>query len=606
MSIGTHGDGPTSPPGSSSRRGPSSLLERMVDDLGGWGVVNAEPERLIPVDAREAGPLAPGVVIAGRYQLGEPLLPPARDMFRAQDSTTRQPVLIQVLTGMSLDPSLTARFAVARAVSHANVARVHDLVPTPWGPAIVMDGLDGEVLASRVAAARAQGGVDLEKFRSVASDIFAGLTAIHAQGLAHGGIDTGTIILTARKAVILDLGFFGPTPSVVALEPGILARRAADDVRRAALVCWDMWATQPPGPFVEPRSAPLRSQAVSELPSRLSSDELRQIFDALSEDPMERPRASRMRLAESGKTPAVAVRYGIDAGAPASSSGVKFVPEAQNLMVTFAQTAPELIGTVLPLSKPVLTIGRSDDSDLVVAERTVSFRHARISWQRGSWLVEDLGSTNGTFTEDDYARQSRTFLRHGGEIQLGEMRLMLVGFRNGSPQHLAVRRALASRDPLTGLLNHDSLARGLAEDARFADWADVPMVQARFRVESHVEQTVERLTVMELLTLRRIARRVAELTGNLLLSTRPVVAGRAVHSDAVAARRVEEIVVSILAATDEHARNIVSLVLADARALLPPSFSLSVTIAGASGSTQVGPPRHDAAPKQRRPPTWRS
>ena len=45
-----------------------------------------------------------------------------------------------------------------------------------------------------------------------------------------------------------------------------------------------------------------------------------------------------------------------------------------------------------------VAVGRDDDdNDIVLADRTVSGQHARLLWQQGRWLVEDLTSSNGTY-----------------------------------------------------------------------------------------------------------------------------------------------------------------------------------------------------------------
>ncbi len=49
-------------------------------------------------------------------------------------------------------------------------------------------------------------------------------------------------------------------------------------------------------------------------------------------------------------------------------------------------------------------IGRDGQCDLVVDDRRVSRRHARISWGEGRFCVEDLGSTNGTYINNDVNR----------------------------------------------------------------------------------------------------------------------------------------------------------------------------------------------------------
>jgi predicted component of type VI protein secretion system len=53
-------------------------------------------------------------------------------------------------------------------------------------------------------------------------------------------------------------------------------------------------------------------------------------------------------------------------------------------------------GRQLPVRGAVV-IGRSPDADLVLADRQVSRRHARLTADNGSAVVEDLQSANGTF-----------------------------------------------------------------------------------------------------------------------------------------------------------------------------------------------------------------
>jgi pSer/pThr/pTyr-binding forkhead associated (FHA) protein len=60
-------------------------------------------------------------------------------------------------------------------------------------------------------------------------------------------------------------------------------------------------------------------------------------------------------------------------------------------------TAGSRSGTTIPLAGQPITIGRAEDSTLVLEDDYVSTRHARISQRGGVWYVDDLGSTNGTF-----------------------------------------------------------------------------------------------------------------------------------------------------------------------------------------------------------------
>jgi len=56
-----------------------------------------------------------------------------------------------------------------------------------------------------------------------------------------------------------------------------------------------------------------------------------------------------------------------------------------------------LTGTELTLSDQPITLGRSGDCTLVLDDDYASNRHARIAPREGTWIVEDMGSTNGTF-----------------------------------------------------------------------------------------------------------------------------------------------------------------------------------------------------------------
>jgi pSer/pThr/pTyr-binding forkhead associated (FHA) protein len=62
-------------------------------------------------------------------------------------------------------------------------------------------------------------------------------------------------------------------------------------------------------------------------------------------------------------------------------------------------TAGDLSGTTLPLDGQQITIGRANDATLVLTDDYASTRHARLFPQDGQWVVEDLGSTNGTYLD---------------------------------------------------------------------------------------------------------------------------------------------------------------------------------------------------------------
>ena len=67
----------------------------------------------------------------------------------------------------------------------------------------------------------------------------------------------------------------------------------------------------------------------------------------------------------------------------------------QRLLVT----GGSLVGTSIGLADQQITIGRANDATLVLSDDYASSRHARLFPQNGQWIVEDLGSTNGTYLD---------------------------------------------------------------------------------------------------------------------------------------------------------------------------------------------------------------
>lgn len=62
-------------------------------------------------------------------------------------------------------------------------------------------------------------------------------------------------------------------------------------------------------------------------------------------------------------------------------------------------TSGNLAGTTITLADQQITIGRAADATLVLTDDYASTRHARLYPQNGDWVVEDLGSTNGTYLD---------------------------------------------------------------------------------------------------------------------------------------------------------------------------------------------------------------
>lgn len=79
---------------------------------------------------------------------------------------------------------------------------------------------------------------------------------------------------------------------------------------------------------------------------------------------------------------------------------------------------------IRPIDKNGLTIGRSSDCDLVLDERYISRKHARITNRDGVFWIEDLKSGMGVVVNGK--RISKTRIQDGDEIKFGPLRITLV------------------------------------------------------------------------------------------------------------------------------------------------------------------------------------
>ncbi|MDN3023674.1 FHA domain-containing protein [Streptomyces sp. S.PB5] len=79
-----------------------------------------------------------------------------------------------------------------------------------------------------------------------------------------------------------------------------------------------------------------------------------------------------------------------------------------------------LTGTTVALQGQTITLGRAHDSTIVLDDDYASSRHARIYPDRdGQWIVEDLGSTNGTYL-DRSRLTTPTPIPLGAPIRIGK------------------------------------------------------------------------------------------------------------------------------------------------------------------------------------------
>ncbi|MFI5167056.1 MAG: SpoIIE family protein phosphatase [Thermoanaerobaculales bacterium] len=91
------------------------------------------------------------------------------------------------------------------------------------------------------------------------------------------------------------------------------------------------------------------------------------------------------------------------------------------------------------VTQPALRVGRDPSCDIVIAEPTVSRRHVKLEWDGKQLVVEDLGSSGGTFVNEQ--RVQRTTVQPGDVLRLGPRTEFVVQLESASsPLEIAAQQ----------------------------------------------------------------------------------------------------------------------------------------------------------------------
>jgi predicted component of type VI protein secretion system len=88
-------------------------------------------------------------------------------------------------------------------------------------------------------------------------------------------------------------------------------------------------------------------------------------------------------------------------------------------------------GPDIPLTKPIVLIGRHQECDIQIPSRKISRRHCCIAQVSKYLVVRDLGSTNGIRINGVRAHEGK--LHAGDELTIGNMRYEVRWLENGGP-----------------------------------------------------------------------------------------------------------------------------------------------------------------------------
>lgn len=155
------------------------------------------------------GPVA-GMMLAERYRLEEQVAAGGMgEVWRATDQLLERRVAVKLLRESLAEDSVVAeRFRrealLAASLSHPNMAGVFDYVEAESRPGIVMEFVDGETLAAKLAR---EGRLDVSESVRICSALLGVLQSAHDGGIVHRDVKPGNVMLTEKGGVkVTDFG----------------------------------------------------------------------------------------------------------------------------------------------------------------------------------------------------------------------------------------------------------------------------------------------------------------------------------------------------------------------------------------------------------------
>ena len=153
------------------------------------------------------------------------------EVYRAVDTRLNRTVAVKILPAhLSEKPAALERFQrEARAISqlsHANICQLYDLGQQDGIHYIVMEFLEGETLAARLAKGR----LPLELVLRYGAEVAEGLEQAHRMGVVHRDLKPGNIMVTRTGAKLLDFGLAKTATPVVPQSSGLSATMTSADV----------------------------------------------------------------------------------------------------------------------------------------------------------------------------------------------------------------------------------------------------------------------------------------------------------------------------------------------------------------------------------------
>jgi eukaryotic-like serine/threonine-protein kinase len=384
-------------------------------------------------------------------------------VFKAYDLNLERTVALKLMHDhFARQPEFRARLAqeakAAAQLDHPAIVRIFDFGPHEDGLYIAMEYVAGGSLRAHLSRLqRRQRFLPLAQSLQIALQMADALDYAHRRGMVHRDVKPSNIILKPLsrpdepgfqpfRAVLTDFGLVKLINGTAMTESGKTLGTPAymspeqceglpldgrSDLYSLGVVLYELLANRLPFDFhslseamathmrgVEPRSpvefrsdlppvlVSILSRALAKSPERrfTSGAEMVSALESALYALDERPTQmlahddEELRLEDVGPGPAATLRIETPGRAPSYAS----------------------------LARPVITVGRNADNDIVLPAEGVSRYHARLEASNGNWLVFDLGGINGTWLAGERLRANTPIpFTPGVPLQLGPYTLVL-------------------------------------------------------------------------------------------------------------------------------------------------------------------------------------
>jgi hypothetical protein len=138
----------------------------------------------------------------------------------------------------------------------------------------------------------------------------------------------------------------------------------------------------------------------------------------------------------------------------ADQTSVFALPASEGPRATIREIRPDGSSRTIAFDGRPLTIGRAPDNGLVIRDGRASRHHARIDGRRGTLVLTDLGSTNGSFVND--RRIESVALGAGDRVRIGTTAFVVeavgdaIDLPGSTPREDAADASSAARPRSTG------------------------------------------------------------------------------------------------------------------------------------------------------------